>query len=209
MRIVEAGQALVQSGVVRASLLPARELGSDLHYSAGTESGSGTCLADLLEAVEIELADKTLEARVPEVLGEDVLLQASRVLDLEGRTVCGRNNCGHHAAPRKEASVIVIGDAQSTKVHGEGRPKGGTQRTISLRESPEPRPGMNVVRASCEPRPAHCDRLGVQKGTQRNPDESTCSNVSVADPRHTSMPKSEDVVVTGSTWGFCERILNS
>lgn len=44
-------------------------------------------LADLLEAVEVELTYEALEPRMPKVLGEDVLLEASRVLDLEGCAV--------------------------------------------------------------------------------------------------------------------------
>lgn len=42
-----------------------------------------TNLADLFEAVEVELTHEALKPRVPEVLWEDVLLQPSRVLHFE------------------------------------------------------------------------------------------------------------------------------
>ena len=41
-----------------------------------------------LEVIEVELSDQGLEAGVAEVLGEDLLLQARGVLDVEGEAVC-------------------------------------------------------------------------------------------------------------------------
>jgi len=51
----------------------------------GREGGRG--VPDLLEVVEVELADQGLEAGVTEVLGQNLAFQAGGVLDVEGKAI--------------------------------------------------------------------------------------------------------------------------
>lgn len=72
-----------------------------------------THLADLLEAVEVELTHEALETRVSEILGEDVLLKPPRVFDLKGCAICANR---HDTEQQRE------GDGKRGRVPGESHP---------------------------------------------------------------------------------------
>lgn len=69
---------------------------------------TNTHLADLFEAVEVELTHEALETRVSEVLGEDVLLKPPRVFYLKGCAVYVHINVINNNDNRQRGSGTTL-----------------------------------------------------------------------------------------------------